>query len=94
MLSRNPVDLGKLNEKELNQEILRLGMIAELDAVSFYEQLATKTSDPKIKKLLVDILREEKTHIGEFQELLKRADPEYAAELKKGEQEVAKLGGK
>lgn len=41
-------------------------MIAELDAVNLYEQLAAMTDDKNIKKVLFDIAKEEKTHVGEF----------------------------
>jgi len=70
MLSQIPLNLEKVKKEDLDKEILRLGMIAELDAVSLYEQLAALTEDEAIKKILLDIAKEEKTHIGEFQALL------------------------
>jgi rubrerythrin len=76
---------------ETDKEILRLGMMAELDAVSLYEQLAKQTKDSNIKKILLDIAKEEKTHIGEFQALLLKLDKEQVEELKKGEKEVKEL---
>lgn len=45
-------------------------MTAELDAISLYEQLAALTKDRQIKKTLLDIAKEEKTHVGEFEALL------------------------
>ena len=84
MLSQLPVNFNKVNKKDLDKEILRAGMIAELDAVSFYEQMASITTNAKIKKILLDIAKEEKTHVGEFQALLKAIDPEYTKELEKG----------
>jgi rubrerythrin len=91
MLSQLPLDLNKVPEKEIDKEILRLGMIAELDAVSLYEQLAAKTKNKDIKKVLMDIAKEEKTHTGEFQTLLLRLDKEQAVENQKGKEEVEKL---
>ena len=88
MLSQLPIDLKKVKKENLDQEICRLGMIAELDAVSLYEQLAAATSNRKIKKILLDVAREEKTHVGEFQSLLFTIDQEQVQELKKGEKEV------
>lgn len=44
--------------------------------------------NPKLKETLLDIAREEKTHIGEFEELLKQLDPEYVKELDNGKKEV------
>ncbi len=91
MLSVSPTDLKKVSKKNLDKEILRLGMIAELDAVSLYEQLAAMAQDGNIKKVLMDIAKEEKTHVGEFQTLLLKLDPEQARELKEGEKEVKGL---
>jgi len=63
-------------------------MIAELDAVSLYEQLAAMTTDANIKKMLLDIAKEEKTHVGEFQALLLNRDKQQAKELEAGKKEV------
>lgn len=71
-----------------DKEILRLGIIAELDAVNLYEQLSKKTKNNKIKKVLLDIAKEEKTHVGEFQALLLKLDKEQLKELKEGAKEV------
>lgn len=91
MLAQSPLDLKKVKKKDLDKEILRLGMIAELDAVSLYEQLAVMTQNRNIKKVLLDIAKEEKTHMGEFQTLLLKEDREQVKELKKGEKEVKEL---
>jgi hypothetical protein len=40
MLSELPIDLEKVSKENRDREILRVGMIAELDAVNLYEQLA------------------------------------------------------
>ena len=91
MLSKIPIDLEKVNKENLDKEILRVGVIAELDAVSLYEQLAVMTEDEKIKKVLMDIAREEKTHVGEFAALLLERDPEQVEESAKGREEVEKM---
>lgn len=92
MLSQLPINLAKVSPANIDQEILRLGMIAELDAVSLYEQLAAETEEPIIKKLLIDIAKEEKTHIGEFQAMLLKLDSEQVRELEAGRKEVEELG--
>lgn len=94
MLSESPIDLKKVKKQDIDQEILRLGMIAELDAVSLYEQLAAMTSNSDIEKVLLDIAKEEKTHVGEFQNLLLRLDKEQLKELENAKKEVRKLTGK
>jgi hypothetical protein len=38
MLSEKPIKIGKVEKKFIDREILRLAIIAELDAVSLYEQ--------------------------------------------------------
>ena len=93
MLSRSPIDLDKVSKENIDKEILRLGIIAELDAISLYEQLAAKTGNSKIKKVLLDIAKEEKTHVGEFQALLLEKDKEQVTELEEGKKEVKELSG-
>jgi rubrerythrin len=94
MLSLIPEDLKKLKQSDINKEILRVGMIAELDAVSLYEQLAAMSDNADIKKVFLDIAKEEKTHMGEFQAMLLRDDKEQVKELEAGKKEVKKTTGK
>ncbi|MEM2145305.1 MAG: demethoxyubiquinone hydroxylase family protein [Candidatus Jordarchaeaceae archaeon] len=91
MLSKIPLDLDKIERKDLDKEILRVGLIAELDAVNLYEQMASMTKNEDIKKILLDIAKEEKTHIGEFQTLLLLEDKEQERELEEGKKEVKEL---
>ncbi len=94
MMSQIPFQLDKIKTEDVEREILRVGIIAELDAVSLYEQLAAMTKKEAIRKILLDIAREEKTHVGEFQALLLKEDQEQAEELLKGDREVReKTGG-
>ena len=93
MLSQLPINLQKVSKENIDREILRVGMIAELDAVSFYEQLAAMTESDDIKKVLMDIAKEEKTHVGEFEALLLRIDKEHERELEEGRKEVEELTG-
>ena len=88
MLSEKPIEIGKVGKKFIDREILRLAIIAELDAVSLYEQLAEATENKSIRQVLLDVAREEKAHIGEFQTLLLREDAEQVKELQKGKEEV------
>ena len=93
MLSKIPIMLEKVGKKHLDREILRVAVIAELDAISLYEQLAAATDNQNIKKILLDVAKEEKTHMGEFQTLLLREDKEQVEELKEGKKEVEELIG-
>jgi rubrerythrin len=91
MLSQIPIDLSKVEKGDLDKEILRAGIIAELDAINLYEQMAHAARNETIKALLMDIAREEKTHVGEFQTLLLKMDREQETELAKGHDEVDEL---
>ena len=91
MLSKLPIDLEKVSKENIDKEILRAGIIAELDAVNLYEQFAAMAQSEHIKKILLDIAKEEKTHIGEFQALLLKMDQEQVEELEEGKKEVEEL---
>jgi rubrerythrin len=94
MLSKMPIILESIGKEDTDKEILRTGIIAELDAINLYEQMAAMTKDNDIKKILLDIAKEEKTHVGEFLTLLLQKDGEQEAELEEGKKEVEELAGK
>ena len=93
MLSAIPFKLDAINAEDRDKEILRAAIIAELDAVNLYEQLASLTASAAIKTILRDVAREEKTHVGEFQALLLKLDAEQAEELRAGDREVREKTG-
>ena len=93
-MSLLPLDLKEVPREELHKQILRVGIIAELDAINLYEQLAAMAEDELLKKALLDIAREEKTHVGEFLALLLELDGEQAEELEKGKEEIEELRGR
>ncbi len=94
MLSKIPIDLGKMKKEDIDKEILRAAIIAELDAVNLYEQMAALATNKNIRTILLDIAKEEKTHVGEFQTLLLREDKEQERELEEGKKEVKEITGK
>jgi rubrerythrin len=65
-----------------------------LDAVNLYEQLAAMTENKNIRIILLDIAKEEKTHVGEFQTLLLQLDKQQEKELEEGRKEVEEELGK
>jgi rubrerythrin len=91
MLSKLPIDLKKTNKKNMDNQVLRAGLIAELDAISLYEQMAAMTDKKDIKKVLLDIAEEEKEHVGEFLALLLKYDKEQEEELEEGKEEVEEI---
>jgi len=94
MMSQIPVDFAKVKKEDLDKEILRAAIIAELDAINLYEQMAALTGNADIRTVLLDIAKEEKTHVGEFQTMLLRLDAEQVQEMEHGKKEVAELTGK
>ncbi|MCC7570935.1 rubrerythrin [Candidatus Micrarchaeota archaeon] len=93
MLSKIPFDIEKISPENLDKEIVRIAFIAELDAINLYEQLASLTKNPDLKKVLLAVAKEEKEHVGEFQTLLLRYDKEQVEELKEGKEEVEEMLG-
>jgi rubrerythrin len=91
MLSKIPLDLEKVKKDDLDKEILRSAIIAELDAINLYEQMAALASKESLRKVLFDIAKEEKTHVGEFQTLLLLEDTEQEHELEEGKEEVEEI---
>jgi rubrerythrin len=94
MLSTTPVDLNKIDKKNIDKELLRVSIIGELDTINLYEQVAALTQNEAIRAQILDIAKEEKTHIGELQTLLLQLDKEQADELEHGKREVEELAGK
>lgn len=94
MLSKIPIDIKSISEGDIDKEILRAAIVAELDAVNLYEQMANLTKDANIKAVLMDVAKEEKTHIGEFQALLLRFDLQQKKELEAGAKEAEEVSSK
>jgi len=91
MLSEIPKDLSNVSKEDIDKEIARVGMIAELDAINLYEQLAALTQNKTLKSVLLDIAKEEKTHMGEFEAVLLSKDKEQVKETQAGAKEVKEL---
>jgi rubrerythrin len=88
MMSTLPQEVSeKEQDKDIDVQVLRAAIISELDAVNLYEQMANKSTNEKLKKLLLDIAKEEKTHFGEFQAMLLELDKEQSTELETGKKE-------
>jgi len=79
------------NNKNKDSQILRTAIIAENDAINLYEQMSNETSNKDIKKVLLDIAKEEKVHVGEFEHLLEKFDAEYMSSEKEGKREAKKI---
>lgn len=75
--------------KDRDLQILRLSMIAEIDAINLYMRFANLAQDGNIKKVMIHVANEEKVHIGEFETMMEYLDPEFEKFEEEGEQEVA-----
>jgi len=91
MFGNVPINLEKISKEHIDMEILRIALIAELDAINLYEQMAAYTNDDHIKTVLLEVAKEEKEHVGEFQTLLLRLDKEQVEEMEEGRKEVEEL---
>ena len=94
MLSKIPFDIEKLKDlakEEPDVELVRIGIIAELDAINLYEQLASLAKDELVRKVFLDIVKEEKEHFGEFMELLRNLDVEIEDAMEEGKEEVQEM---
>ena len=91
MFAKEPIDLEKINKEFTDREILRFALAAELDAINFYEQMAEYTDDDLLKQVLLEVAKEEKEHVGEFQTLLLRIDKQQVDEMEEGKEEVEEL---
>ena len=88
MMSKIP---SSNNGQDIDNQLLRIGILSELDAINLYEQLAELSTDDTVKAMFLDIAKEEKTHVGEFEAQLKESDKETEEELKAGEEEEEQI---
>jgi len=91
LLSKIPIDLGKIKPENIDKKILRAALIAELDAINLYEEMASLSKNKHVKTVLLDVAKEEKEHVGEFQALLLMFDKQQIEALKDGKKEVEEL---
>jgi hypothetical protein len=89
------IQAGEIEKMEAGAErdkaILRLSMVAELDAVNLYERFAELANDETISEVMLDVANEEKVHVGEFQSLLEDLDDDYEDKIEEGDDEVDKI---
>ena len=76
-LSKALICIDKIRPEDLDKEILRAAMIAELDAVNIYEQMANMTKNEEIRQILLEVARKEKIHVAMFETVLLQTDREF-----------------
>ncbi|MFA6282180.1 MAG: ferritin family protein [Candidatus Omnitrophota bacterium] len=77
----------KADSKDCGQ-ILRMAISSEISAITLYTSLAEMADNPLVKKVLLDVIKEEKTHVAEFESILNDLDPEQKQENINGSKEV------
>lgn len=77
----------QMSEAELAQA-LRVDIAGELEAIIGYEAHAMATTDERVKMVLLRIADEERTHVGELQQVLYMLSPNEASYTEKGKQTV------
>jgi len=84
---------GFADSKEFTSDtqMLNLAIMAEYDAITFYQQLASKCKSKNVRDLFLDVAREEKIHVGEFEGMLKELDPDHKKATKEGEDELDEI---
>jgi len=80
-----------LESPQREYQMLRLAIIAEYDAANLYENMAHFCQDENVRRVLLDVAKEEKEHIGEFEYLLESLDTEHEPAEEEGEEEVKDL---
>ena len=88
MFGRNPLEKMHPMDELSTCDALRLALIAEIDAITLYSQLARASSDPLVKRVFLEVAEEEKEHMGEFLYLLKKCDLTLEKMMNEGEKEV------
>lgn len=79
------------NGQNIDKQLLRIGLLSELDAINLYEQLAELATDETVKNIFLDIAVEEKIHVGEFESQLKESDKETEDGLEDGQEEEEQI---
>jgi rubrerythrin len=77
----------QMSNDELAQA-LRVDISGEFEAIIGYEAHAMATNDERAKKILYHIADEERTHVGELQQLLYMISPREAEHTEKGKQKI------
>lgn len=81
---------NKLSISELVRAI-RFSVAAEYEAVQIYEQIVEATDNDYVKKVITDIINEERQHAGQFLEILYTIAPDERTIYEKGSRQNKEL---
>lgn len=69
----------------------REGLIDELETINNYEEMASETSDPKLKAQFEEITDDERVHVGNFATMISEHDPKAEPKMREGLEESKKV---
>ena len=79
-LCQIPLQMSNLKNENLDKEIIRSCIIAELNAINFFEQLSMLTTNDAIKHLLLTVIKGKKDYVEALQTLLLSVDAQQSTE--------------
>ena len=85
----NVLDNSSSGNRFLTTQNARDDIIGELDAIIQYENHYNQTDDPTAKATILDIVNEEKVHVGQLFGLLFKLDPTSKTKFEEGLKEFA-----
>jgi rubrerythrin len=83
--------LIKGDKNNIDLRAIRLSIMAEYEAINLYERLSEVVKDKSVKKILLDIADEEKTHVGELRHFLKLKDMSHQSREEEGDKEAKEI---
>lgn len=72
------------NNQTLTAQNTRCDIIGEIEAIVQYQNHLDSTDDPDAKRTIIDIMNEEKLHVGQLFGLLFKLDPDSKTYFEKG----------
>ncbi len=81
------IDTNDINNKKSTEQILRMSVSSEFEAIALYQSLLENIDDKDIKKVFNEIIIDEKRHVSQFMQLLLNIDKEQDKQMDKGIQE-------
>ncbi|MNK49212.1 hypothetical protein D3C87_680550 [compost metagenome] len=67
-----------------SQKAIRLALIRELETINHYQELHDLADDSSVKQLMLHLMDEEKEHVAELTEILRRIDAEQNRYFEEG----------
>lgn len=76
-------EIGELEEREMDLEMLREDLVGELQAINQYQDHIDTIDNEDAIRVLEHIIADEKEHVAELLKLIQKLDPVQAEKFKK-----------